>query len=68
MNTPICTGFDSPLGLDRRHFLQTFGMGFGGLALADLMHAALSAKDDESKLSAIREEVFAFNKAFPMPS
>ena len=40
MKTPLCTGFDTPLGLDRRHFLKTFGMGFGGLALADMIHAA----------------------------
>jgi hypothetical protein len=40
MNIPLCTGFDSPLGLDRRHFLKTFGLGFGGLALADMIHAA----------------------------
>ena len=40
MKIPLCTGFDTPLGLDRRHFLKTFGMGFGGLALADMIHAA----------------------------
>jgi len=35
--------------------------------VADLMHAALSATGNEGKLASIREEVFAFNKAFPMP-
>ena len=40
MKKPLCTGFDSPLGLDRRQFLNTFGMGLGGLALADIMQAA----------------------------
>jgi hypothetical protein len=35
-----CTGFDSPLGLGRRQFLSTFGMGLGGIALADLVQAA----------------------------
>jgi uncharacterized protein (DUF1501 family) len=35
-----CTGFDSPLGLGRRQFLSTFGMGLGGIALADLIQAA----------------------------
>ena len=35
-----CTGFDSPLGLDRRNFLRNFGMGLGGIALADLIQAA----------------------------
>ena len=40
MNPPLCTGFDNPIGLSRRHFLHTFGLGLGGLALTDLMHAA----------------------------
>ena len=40
MTPPHCTGFDSPLGLDRRQFLNTFGMGLGGIAMADLVHAA----------------------------
>ncbi|MCH7226500.1 DUF1501 domain-containing protein [Haloferula sp. A504] len=35
-----CTGFDSPLGVDRRQFLSTFGMGLGSIALADLTRAA----------------------------
>jgi len=35
-----CTGFDAPppTGLDRRRFLSQFGMGLGGMALADLMN------------------------------
>jgi uncharacterized protein (DUF1501 family) len=34
-----CTGFESPLGLDRRSFLNRFGGGLGGLALANMLHA-----------------------------
>lgn len=39
MIQPYCTGFDSPLGTSRRQFLNSFGMGLGGIALADLLHA-----------------------------
>jgi hypothetical protein len=37
MNTMVCTGYDSPVGMGRRQFLSRFGMGLGGIALADLM-------------------------------
>ena len=37
--TPLCNGFESPLGLSRRKALQSFGMGLGSLALADLLAA-----------------------------
>ncbi|MBT3637318.1 MAG: DUF1501 domain-containing protein [Opitutae bacterium] len=36
---PECTGFESPLGLDRRGFLQRFGGGLGGIALANMLQA-----------------------------
>jgi uncharacterized protein (DUF1501 family) len=36
--SPECTGFESPLGLDRRGFLQRFGGGLGGIALANMLH------------------------------
>ena len=35
--------------------------------VVDFMHEALQAKDDPEALVAIRERVFAFNRAFPMP-
>lgn len=35
--------------------------------VADFIHQALSAHDDEAKLHAIREQVYAFNRAFPLP-
>ena len=38
-NQHLCTGYDSPIGIDRRNFLQKFGGGLGGLALADMLHA-----------------------------
>ncbi len=35
--------------------------------VADLIHRALSVKSDPAALEAIRNEVFAFNKSFPLP-
>ena len=37
MNAPLCTGPLPALGLSRRQFLNRFGLGLGGLALADLL-------------------------------
>ena len=34
---PICTGTEAAFGMGRRQFLGQFGMGIGGLALAELM-------------------------------
>jgi hypothetical protein len=34
-----CAGCESPFGLSRRQFLDRFGMGLGGIALADLLGA-----------------------------
>jgi glycine hydroxymethyltransferase len=35
--------------------------------VADFIHEALMAPQDEAKLTALRDQVFAFNRAFPMP-
>ncbi len=35
--SPVCTGPLPALGLTRRHFLNRFGMGLGGIALAQLL-------------------------------
>ena len=35
--------------------------------VADLIHEALEAREDDEKLVEIREKVFAFNAAFPLP-
>ena len=39
MNQNKCTGFESELGMTRRNFLNRFGGGLGGLALANMLHA-----------------------------
>ena len=41
--TPLCTGHEPLLGMSRRRFLDSFGMGLGGLALADLLPRQASA-------------------------
>jgi uncharacterized protein (DUF1501 family) len=32
-----CTGYETSLGMSRRHFLSNLGMGLGGLALSDML-------------------------------
>ncbi|MAS97290.1 MAG: sulfatase [Verrucomicrobiales bacterium] len=36
MNSPLCTGFESPFGVSRRSALARFGGGLGSIALANL--------------------------------
>jgi Protein of unknown function (DUF1501) len=43
MNTPLCTGAEPVLGMSRRRFLNRFGLGLGGIALADLIQRAQAA-------------------------
>ena len=40
MKTPLCTGYESTVGMTRRHFLNSFGMGLGGIALSSLLKPA----------------------------
>ncbi|MFC4993051.1 ribose 5-phosphate isomerase B [Rubritalea tangerina] len=35
--------------------------------VADFIHAAIENREDEAKLEEIRQEVYAFNRAFPLP-
>src|SRR5215813_8763128 len=42
---PLCTGPLPTLGLSRRHFLNRFGMGLGGIALAHLLNPAKLAAE-----------------------
>jgi hypothetical protein len=43
MSNPLCTGYENPLGMSRRSFLNSLGMGLGGIALADLMNPVAAA-------------------------
>ena len=40
-----CTGFQSVLGMSRREWLSTFGMGMGAFALSDLLNRDANAKE-----------------------
>ena len=46
-----CTGFDSSWGMSRRKFLHQFGMGVGGIALADLVGKEAAASTQEAALA-----------------
>ena len=48
-NSFRCTGFDSPRGMPRRQLLQQFGMGFGGIALADVLSQSASAVEPTAR-------------------
>ncbi len=37
MKTSFCTGYESTVGMSRRHLLNSFGMGLGGIALSCLL-------------------------------
>jgi hypothetical protein len=37
LSTGRCTGYESTLGMSRRQMLNSFGMGLGGMALADML-------------------------------
>ncbi|MDP7050178.1 MAG: DUF1501 domain-containing protein [Verrucomicrobiota bacterium] len=54
MKTPLCTGFESTVGMSRRNFLNSFGMGLGGIALGSLLKpdALLGASDGRGVLGA----------------
>lgn len=47
---PKCTGYEAPLGLSRRRFLNRFGMGLGAAALADLIGGDLRANLQEPEV------------------
>lgn len=47
-----CSGWETTFGMSRRQVLKRFGMGLGGLALADLMASGASASDDAGRLGA----------------
>ena len=51
MKPGTCTGYESLLGMDRRRFLERFGMGLGSIALTDLLPEALTHSHDKFKLS-----------------
>ena len=53
--TPLCTGHEPLLGMSRRRFLDSFGMGLGGLALADLLPGRQASAADAPETKAVAE-------------
>ncbi|MDF1756425.1 MAG: DUF1501 domain-containing protein [Verrucomicrobiales bacterium] len=67
---PLCTGFESPLGVSRRSALQTFGGGLGGVALANLMAndaraAGVSGLDKFHHRPKAKRVIFLFQSGGP---
>ena len=53
MKSHFCTGYESTVGMSRRHFLSSFGMGLGSIALSSLLkpEALLGATNSRGSLS-----------------
>ena len=52
MKSHFCTGYESTVGMSRRHFLSSFGMGLGSIALSSLLKpdALLGATNSRGSL------------------
>ena len=52
MKAHFCTGYESTVGMSRRHFLNSFGMGLGSIALSSLLkpEALLGATNSRGSL------------------
>ena len=52
MKSHFCTGYESTVGMSRRHFLSSFGMGLGSIALSSLLkpEALLGATNNRGSL------------------
>jgi hypothetical protein len=52
MKSHFCTGYESTVGMSRRHFLNSFGMGIGSIALSSLLkpEALLGATNSRGSL------------------
>ena len=64
MKTPFCTGFESNVGMSRRKFLNSFGMGLGGIALGSLLkpNALIGATHFASKAKRV---IYLFQSGGP---
>ncbi|MFL3657035.1 MAG: DUF1501 domain-containing protein [Opitutales bacterium] len=51
MKNPLCTGFENPLGMTRRSFLNQMGMGLGGLALGSMVNPLQALTNNGPALS-----------------
>ena len=64
MKTPFCTGYESTVGMSRRNFLNSFGMGLGGIALGSLLkpNALIGATHFASKAKRV---IYLFQSGGP---
>ena len=67
IHSPSCSGFESPIGLSRRNALQSFGMGLGFLALADLVSGEQAPKTPRHKTPPAKAKrvIFLFQAGGP---
>ena len=67
IHSPSCSGFESPIGLSRRNALQSFGMGLGSLALADLVSGEQGPKTPQPKTPPAKAKrvIFLFQAGGP---
>ena len=67
IHSPSCSGFESPIGLSRRNALQSFGMGLGSLALADLVSGEQAPKTPQPKTPPAKAKrvIFLFQAGGP---
>ena len=59
-----CGSFDNPSGMPRRELLQQFGMGFGGIALADLL-AGQSRASGPTREPKAKRVIYLFQSGGP---
>ena len=64
-HTPLCTGHESSFGLSRRGFLNSFGMGLGAIALADLMNPATAAQAVSHLAPKAKRVIYLFQSGGP---
>lgn len=68
-SSPLCTGFDHSSHMPRRSVLQQFGMGFGGIALADLLAGQQASSSESlahiSPLAKAKRVIYLFQSGGP---
>lgn len=67
MNNLNCTGFTNPTMMPRRDVLQQFGMGFGGIALANLLSNNATAAEEvaASSIPKAKRVIYLFQSGGP---
>lgn len=67
-NSLHCTGYEDTHGMSRRRILQQFGMGLGGIALADMLSPTQAAADGHYSLQSspkAKRVIFLFQSGGP---